>query len=295
MMSKTSGSRIALGTIVAIFMAACGAGGPADDAQTSEAAAQSDAAAAPVVDPATAATITGRIALEGTPPAREPIDMSEEPTCAAKHPSGATTQDVIVGEGGGLQNVFVYIKEGLGDRAFPAPSEPVVLNQDGCLYHPHILGIQPGQTLTIRNSDGLLHNISVAPTENRGFNVSQPVNMETERSFDVPEVMIPVECDVHGWMHAYIGVVDHPYYAVTAADGSFTIPNLPPGDYVIEAWHEKYGVQTMNVTVGASETKQIQFTYDAGAVAATVPLGAPLIVRGHGSAAHAAHAATTLE
>jgi hypothetical protein len=135
------------------------------------------------------------------------------------------------------------------------------LDQVGCQYVPHVLGVQVGQPLTIRNSDGLLHNIHPSPTVNKEFNVGQPRNMDTTRTFDQVEMGIPVSCEVHGWMSAYINVLDHPFFAVTGDDGSFTIKGLPPGDYTLEAWHEQYGPQTMQVTVGAKETKPVDFTF----------------------------------
>lgn len=240
--------------------------------------------AAPVVDPATAATVRGHVGFEGTPPEPEPIDMAEEPACAdAYGADGPTTQEVLVSEGR-LANAFVYVKEGLA-REFPAPAEPVTLDQQNCRYQPHVLGLQVGQSLRITNSDPLLHNINAKPTSNRGFNISQPqAGMETTREFRVSEVMIPVECDVHGWMRAYIGVLPHPYHAVSAADGTFELPNLPPGDYVIEAWHEVYGTQTQSVSVGESETAEVSFAFGADmATGAVVPLADPLVVR-HGEA-----------
>lgn len=238
--------------------------------------------AAPVVDPATAATLRGHIAFEGTPPAAEAIDMAEEPACAEAYgEEGPRTQQVVVSDGR-LANVFVYVKEGL-TQEFPAPSDPVTLDQENCRYVPHVLGLQVGQPLNITNSDDLLHNINAKPARNRGFNISQPrAGMETEREFQVPEVMIPVECDVHGWMNAYVGVLPHPYFAVSAEDGTFEIANLPPGDYVVEVWHERYGTQTQNVSLGESETGEATFTYSADmAESAVVPLADPLVVR-HG-------------
>ncbi|MFW6201072.1 MAG: carboxypeptidase regulatory-like domain-containing protein [Gemmatimonadota bacterium] len=275
MMSKLNGVIVILSLTALPVVAACGGGAPADEEQAGTEDAQAEAG--PAVDPAVAATITGVVNFEGTAPEPESIDMDAEPDCAEKHPDGASTQEVVVNDDGTLANVFVHVREGLGDREFPASSDPVVLDQDGCVYHPHVFGIQVGQTLTIRNSDGLLHNINARPEENRPFNISQPVDMDTERSFAVPEVMIPIQCDVHGWMQAYVGVVDHPYHAVSGDDGSFTLENLPPGEYVVEAWHERYGVQTANVTVGEQETEEIEFTYDAGmAQNADVPLGDPI-------------------
>jgi hypothetical protein len=211
--------------------------------------------------------------------------MSEEAVCADKYSDPPTSPAVKVSDGN-LANVFVFVSEGLGDMRFPASSEAVLLDQNGCLYHPHVLGIQTGQDLTIRNSDAVLHNINTRSTDNRPFNISQPqAGMESTRSFNTAEVMIPVGCDVHGWMSAFIGVTAHPYHAVTADDGTFTIEGLPPGEYVIEAWHETLGAQTMSVTVGEAETGTADFTYDENAAYAPVPMTEPLIVShgGHGA------------
>lgn len=275
--------------LVLVAALAAGCGGDAGDgaADGGEGAAETEAAA-PAVDPAIAATVSGTVSFTGTAPEPTPIDMSEEPICAEKHAEQPVSQPVHVTDGN-LANVFVFVSEGLGDRSFPATSEAVVLDQSGCRYVPHVLGIQTGQDLTIRNSDDVLHNINTRSTANRPFNISQPqAGMETNRSFNTPEVMIPVQCDVHGWMSAFIGVTGHPYHAVTAADGSFTIEGLPPGDYVIEAWHETLGAQTMNVSVGEAETGTADFTYDANTAYEPVPMGEPLIV---GHDVHAEHGA----
>ncbi|MGH7550264.1 MAG: carboxypeptidase regulatory-like domain-containing protein, partial [Gemmatimonadota bacterium] len=239
--------------LATVLFAGCGGGGEEAGGEAAGDEAGAGEAAGPVVSPDSAATITGVVNFEGTSPAPEPIDMSEEPTCAEKYTEPPAKQAAVVSEGH-LANVYVHVTEGLPDLDFPTPSEGVTLDQDGCLYHPHVMAIQVGQPLIIKNSDGILHNINTQPTQNRGFNISQPVEMETEREFSTAEVMIPVKCDVHGWMEAYIGVQDHPYAAVTGSDGSFSLANLPPGDYVVEAWHELYGTQTQNVTVGPQES-----------------------------------------
>lgn len=268
--------------IVPLALGACGSGAPANEAEAGGEAAET---AGPVVDPAVAATVTGMVNFEGVAPEAEPIDMSQEAACAEQHPEGAHTREVVANANGTLKNVFVYVTQGLGATEFPTPSEPVTLDQRGCIYHPHVLGIQTGQALEIRNSDGVLHNINATPEANRGFNISQPIEMTSDRTFAVSEVMIPVECDVHGWMTAYIGVVDHPFFAVTDTTGSFTIDGLPPGDYVIEAWHERYGVQTANVTVGASETAEISFDYAANMAAnAVVPVAEAIDLHDHATA-----------
>jgi plastocyanin len=237
------------------------------------------------VDAATAGNITGSVAFEGTAPSMDAIDMSDERVCSDKHASTPTIDEVVVNANGTLANVFVYVKEGLESLQFPTPNESVLLDQDGCMYVPHVLGVMAGQDITIRNSDGLLHNINASPTEQRGFNTSQPTNMESTRSFGTVEIMVPLRCDVHGWMNAYIGVLAHPYYSVTSSDGGFDLSTLPPGDYVVEAWHERYGTQTQNVTVTTGETAEVTFTFSASMAGAVVPLGPAVDPHGHGEVA----------
>jgi plastocyanin len=175
-----------------------------------------------------------------------------------------TEETVVVNPNGTLANVFVYVKSGLPANAkYPAPSTPVEIDQDGCQYRPHVLGVMAGQTLAIKNSDGILHNIKAKAVKNRPFNISQPTNMTSSRKFTAPEVMVALECNVHGWMRAWLGVLPHPFHAVSGGDGSFTIKAVPPGTYTIEAWHEKYGAQTASVTVAGTETKTADFTFAA--------------------------------
>ncbi len=249
---------VPLGTIAALALTGCGGGG--GESGTGGTPGSTAAVAFPV-DTTTAATITGTVRFAGTRPTLARIDMSEEATCAGKHPNGAFDESVVVNSNGTLANVYVYVKEGLSPSlTFPVPSEAVTINQDGCVYHPRVFGIQVGQTLNIQNSDGLLHNIKAVPTINRPFNISQPTNMTTTRTFTTPEIMVPLECNVHSWMNAFVGVTNHPYHATTGADGSFTIRRLPPGTYTIEIRHERYGASTQQVTVGASESKTVEFT-----------------------------------
>jgi plastocyanin len=211
------------------------------------------------------ATITGKIKFTGTKPAMSRIDMSEEPKCKAKYTSTPPTEEtVVVNPNGTLGNVFVYVKSGLPANAkYPAPSTPVEIDQDGCQYRPHVLGVMAGQTLAIKNSDGILHNIKAKAVKNRPFNISQPTNMTSSRTFSAPEVTVGLECNVHGWMRAWLAVLPHPFFAVSGGDGSFSIKAVPPGTYTIEAWHEKYGAQTASVTVAGTETKTAEFTFAA--------------------------------
>src|SRR5688572_10404071 len=214
------------------------------------------------VDPATAGAITGVVTFEGTPPPAEPISMDSNPYCQRQ--GKTTTETVVVGEGSGLQNVFVHVKDGLGDRVFPVPSNGVVLDQKGCRYVPHVLGIQVGQTLEILSSDNTLHNVHAIPEQNREFNKAhQLAGLKHTHVFSTKEVMIPFKCDVHKWMNAYVGVLDHPYYSVTGPNGTFELKGLPPGTYTIEAWHEKLGTQTQTVTIGEKQTSDVEFTFKA--------------------------------
>jgi hypothetical protein len=255
--------RRALLGIVALSVA-CGGqdAGSGDAAPGDTAGAAGAGGAAASTGPTGTAVVNGTIAFTGTPPANPTIDMSEEAECAAKYTAPPVDSQYVVGDGK-LGNVFVYVKSGLPAGAtWAPPSEPVVIDQQGCIYHPRVFGIQVGQPLEIRNSDPLLHNIKAVPTANRGFNISQPsAGMKTTRTFNTAEVMVPLECNVHGWMNAHVGVVPHPFYATTTADGRFEIRGLPAGTYTIEAWHEKLGTQTMDVTVGDGETKTADFSF----------------------------------
>lgn len=249
---------------------ACG-GGKEEDALDEEAntttattttAAGAPAAPASAAAPAAgSATVTGKIAFTGTAPSMEQIRMEADAFCKAAHSAPVTAQEVEVNSNGTLKDVFVYVKEGISG-SYPAPTQPVVLDQQGCQYHPHIFGIQVGQPLKIVNSDGTLHNIHALPKKNQEFNIGQPFKgMETVKKFDNLEVPLHFKCDVHKWMTAYAGVLPHPFYAVSNDQGVFEIKNLPPGNYVIEAWQEKYGAQTQNVTVSGAESKTVDFSF----------------------------------
>ena len=249
-----------LAVLFTLALVGCGGGG----GEETSAPTKSSEPAPPPVDPATAGSITGNAVLEGTAPEQKAIQMNADPVCAKLHTSPVMTEFVVANADGALANVFVYVKDGLGGRKFPTPSEPVVLDQNGCTYHPHVFGIMVGQELSVVNSDDTLHNIHAMPEKNPQFNIGQPIKgLTTKKKFEIPEVMVPFKCDVHKWMNSYAGVLDHPYYGVTGTTGSFEIGDLPPGDYVVEAWHEKLGTQTQNVTVGEKETKEISFTFKA--------------------------------
>jgi len=243
-------------------LAACGSDTSKSQKPTSPAAAPD----AKRVDPSTAGNIAGKVVLEGTPPAATVITTSSDPACAEAN-KGELKSETFVVDNGGLENVFVYIKDGLGNKyIFDTPTEPVKLDQKGCHYVPHVLGVRTTQPIEIINDDNTMHNVHGMPQTNREFNFGQPVpGVKNDVTFTTAEVLIPFKCDVHSWMNAYIGVVDHPYFAVTANGGKFELRTVPPGTYTIEAVHEKLGRQTQQVTLGDKDTKEITFTFKAPA------------------------------
>ncbi len=207
-------------------------------------------------------TLSGRVALSGKAPGPEKILMSADPVCQQQHKDPVFKQDVV-SKNGTLQHVLVYVKEGAPEGQ-PVPTQPVTINQVGCVYEPHVFGIQVGQKLEVVNSDATLHNINCQPKANKKFNIAQPTKgMKTAKTFDKPEVGIPLKCNIHPWMAAYAGVFSHPFYAVTDENGTFSIKGLPAGSYTIEAWHEKLGTQTQKVTVAEGETKELTFSFQA--------------------------------
>ena len=217
---------------------------------------------------APAAEITGKVKLKGTPKPEVKIDMSGQPFCQkAQEGKTVTTRHFVVSPDKGLANVFVYIKEGA--RKTPASGAQPVLDQVGCMYEPYVLGAVAGQQIKIRNSDATLHNVHATPVNNPEFNFAQPVKgQESEKAFEKPEVLVRMKCDVHQWMFAYIGVVDHPYFAVTDKDGSFKISNLPAGDYTIEAFHQKIGkmgAKSQKIKVSDSDKKTVDFELEVPA------------------------------
>jgi plastocyanin len=242
---------------ILVLAAACGGEKPA--------APSGPPADAKRVDESKAGNLAGRVTIEGAVPANPPIKIAADPFCAQQNPNGATFEHFVLNNGG-LENVFVYVKDGLDTYYFDVPAEPVKLDQQGCRYRPHVVGVRVGQKLAISNSDDTLHNVHALPNANREWNQGQALkNMVNEKVFTAREVMVPFKCDVHNWMHAYVGVMDHPYFAVTRDGGAFELKNLPAGTYTVEAWHEKLGTQTQSVTLGEKESKSISFTFKAPA------------------------------
>ncbi|HEY6804992.1 MAG TPA: hypothetical protein VI306_15565 [Pyrinomonadaceae bacterium] len=222
-------------------------------------------------------TISGTISFNGTPPAPKKIDSSADPVCGQRNPN-LETEDTVVKDGK-LANVFVYIKDGtttggkkIGDFKWEAPSEVAKLDQNGCHYRPHVLGLQVNQKLSITNSDPTQHNIHPTPTNNPEWNQSQPNGAPPiEKTFARSEVVIPVKCNQHPWMKSYIGVVRTPFFAVTDEKGSFTMPKVPAGTYTLAAWREggpKGTEKTIQVKVDANGTATADFSFDAAPVAA---------------------------
>jgi len=248
----------ALPTIVTIGLLGAFACGGA----SGRSAAPATTAGTAKVDQATAGSIAGKITIEGDVPPSAAIPMNSDPVCASANKDGARAETFVV-DNGGLENVFVYIKDDLGAKySFETPKTPVRIEQKGCQYVPHVAGIRVGQPLEISNDDNTMHSVHGLGHSNQEFNFGQPLaGMKNTVSFTTSEVLLPVKCDVHPWMHALIGVVNHPFFAVSKDGGKFDLKDVPPGTYTVEAVHEKLGSQTQSVTIGPKESKEITFTF----------------------------------
>ena len=235
-------------------VAACGGSKPE---QTSASAPQGKH-----VDAATAGSISGSVKFDGTPPPADTIRLTKD--CVAGPGPNPQSEAVLVGSDGGLQNVFVYVRDGLDSAyTFDTP-KPVELQQTGCIYRPRVMGVQVGQPIDVVNEDATLHNVHALPMVNTEFNKHQPGKGDhMTHTFTAPEVMVKFKCDVHPWMASWVGVVAHPFFAVSDQSGHFDIKGLPPGTYTVEAWHEKYGRQSTKVTVGDHQDQSIAFTFKA--------------------------------
>ncbi len=249
---KTWAATFVICLLALLVLAGCSKKETTNEEQTTAPSAETKPAATPI-DPATAATVSGTVSFAGAAAKAQKIDMSQDPAC-----KGDNTVETLVADGGKLANVFVYVKEGLGDRAFDVPKEAAVIDQKGCRYHPHVLGVMAGQNVDIRNDDDTTHNIHPTPKDNREWNESQPPKAAAiEKNFAREEVMLPVKCNQHPWMKMYINVVKTPFYAVTGTDGKYEIKGLPPGDYTLAFVQEKLGEQTQKVTLAAKDTKTV--------------------------------------
>jgi plastocyanin len=259
-----------LSLVLAMSVAACGGSKTDEFGDEAPAGGAAPGGSGAKVDAATAGELKGSVVIDGMAPKNEPIRMAADPVCAKEAKGDQATENYMVGaDGKSLGNVLVYVKEGIDAKySFDLPSESAKIDQKECRYHPHVFGMRVGQPLEIVNSDPTLHNIHAIPKANTEFNNGQPIQgMKMNHTFTAKEVMVPFKCDVHGWMNAYVAVLDHPYFQVTGTDGKFDLKTLPPGKYTIEAWHEKLGASTQEVTIGDKETKEITFTFKAPAVA----------------------------
>jgi plastocyanin len=240
------------------MLAGCGKKENTNEEQTSSPTSESKPAPASApIDPATAATVSGSVKLDGAAPKAAKIDMSQDAAC-----KGANQSENIVADGGKLANVFVYVKEGLGDRTFDVPKEAVVINQEGCRYHPHVLGVMTGQNVEIKNDDPTTHNIHPTPAQNREWNESQPPKAAPiEKTFAREEILLPVKCNQHPWMKMFVNVVKTPFYAVTGEDGKYEIKGLPPGDYTLAFVQEKLGTTEQKVTLAPKDAKTVDASF----------------------------------
>jgi plastocyanin len=212
--------------------------------------------------PSWGASLTGKVTFKGNPPAMKPVRMNADPTCVEENPNGANDESIVMDQEGALQNVFVYVKEGLAQTVSSPSRSAVVLDQKGCRFTPHVIGVQTGQTIEIVNSDPVLHNVHAVPRTNQGFNAGMPQkNMKITRHFDKPEIGVKVKCDVHPWMKAYVNIVEHPFFAVTGTGGEFEITDLPPGRYQVAAWHEQFGMKEISVIVPGNKSVSVNFEF----------------------------------
>jgi hypothetical protein len=239
---------------------ACGGESPKSESAAPPAAAASAAPASGAAPSAGTASISGKVSFEGPVPAADRVKLNADPKCAAMHKEGLERWQLRVKDGG-LADVLVYVKTGVSGT-YPSPADPVVLDQKGCDYQPHMVVKMAGQPLLIRNDDDTLHNIHPRPQVNQEFNIGQPhQGMESKKTMDKPEVMIPVGCDVHPWMRAFISVFNHPFFTVTKEDGTFEIKGLPAGEYEVEASHGKLKAQDQKVTVKDGEAVKLNFSF----------------------------------
>jgi len=215
-----------------------------------------------VVDATTAGSISGTVTFEGKVPQFRPIDMSAEPACVQAHPAPVAPPVVVLGQRGALANAVVYIKSGLGAYRYDKPAGPVALDQKGCMYVPRILAVRTGQPFEIKNTDPVTHNVHPIPRENKSWNRSLAAGEAPFiTNFPHEELAIPIVCNIHPWMRAYLFVFDNPYFEITTDAGSFDLKNLPPGTYTVEVWHERFGTLDQTVTIAPKESKSLSFQF----------------------------------
>lgn len=248
---------VATATFLVLILAACSSSSNTQQSSNLATANSAVSADSTPIDPTTVATISGTVKFDGVAPAPKKIDMSQDPGC-----SGSNEGESLVVSDGHLANVFVYIKDGLGNRTFKPPMTPVIIDQRGCRYHPHVLGAMTGQIIQIRNDDPTTHNIHPMPKHNREWNVSETASSPLiQQSFANEEIMMPMKCNLHPWMRMYINIVKNPFFAVTDQSGKYEIQGLPPGEYTIAFVQEKLGEQDVKVTLGPKESRTVDATF----------------------------------
>lgn len=258
---RTLHSTISFGCVSCVlFLSSCN---PVPIIDTPRPATPAKSASGPtlMLDPLTIATLSGTVTLDGPPPVDRPIDMSADPSCQQMHSKSVNYSDVSTGPEGGLSDVVVYIRSGLGNYHFAPPPSSMLLDQKGCLYQSQVIALMAGQRLEIRNDDVTVHNIHSMARRNPPWNKSQPHGATIFETFSQPELAVPLVCNVHPWMRAFAFVFDNPYFAITSADGKFILANLPPGSYTIEAWHQRYGTLDQMVTLSARASVSISFVF----------------------------------
>lgn len=216
-----------------------------------------------VAQPALPGTIRGTVKVLGVPPLRKKIRLDADPRCEELHPQGLLREEIVADPAGNIRWAFVYVARGVNSTP-PGLLTPVLLDQVGCRFEPRVLGMRVNQPLNIYNNDRLLHNVHALPFENREFNfgLPRPGQYQT-KTFTRPEVMVKIKCDIHPWMLAWVGVLDHPYFSVTSETGSYGIVNLPPGRYLVNVWHEKYATVEREIEVPSGGDVRVDFWLDA--------------------------------
>ena len=248
--------------LLSVLISGCSGNQRSSNDDQDATSAEPERASASAIDPETVGEVTGQIVFNGQAPPRTRLRMQSVPACVQANAKPTYSEDVIVNNNNTLRNVFVYVKKGLGNKIFPASAAPPVLDQRGCVYSPHVLGVIAGQTLRIKNSDPANHNVHSFSKINREWNQSMPPNgADLLEHFARPEVMIELKCNVHPWMKAYVGVTTNPFFAVSDETGSFTIKGLPPGTYKIAAWHERYGTQDQQISLAPKESIKMNFAF----------------------------------
>ncbi len=212
---------------------------------------------------AAAGEMTGHVRFAGTPPARKPVAFGGEQQCALMHKDAPPLmEDVVVGPDGGLRDVLVYLTGTAPGGPYTPPTEPLVYEQQGCVFKPHVGAVMVGQPVEVRNDDAVLHNVRAQSKLGQSFNIAQPVQgMKTRKMMKAQEIGVPIKCDVHFWMTGYLHVLAHPFFAMTGEDGAFAIAHLPPGTYTFEAWHPVLGTRTVTATVTDGENAPLTFTF----------------------------------